>query len=131
MINAQATITLQVCCRFQDGASTANNPAALAIQEARSLWPESSIDCLVSIGSGNIPLTKREKNTVSSYLDIGSVLIESACDVSRVDAILSTLLPMVPDVKYFRWVDVPTQHTTSSSEQILVYKPSNIAAAQP
>ncbi|KAK9861855.1 hypothetical protein WJX84_002096 [Apatococcus fuscideae] len=89
--------------RFQDGASTANNPAGLAIQEARSLWPDSPIDCLVSLGSGNIPLTKREKNAVSSYLDTGSVLIESACDVSRVDAMLSTLLPMIPNFKYFRF----------------------------
>lgn len=102
MVRVSIKTTKCVCCRFQDGASTANNPAGLAIQEARSLWPDSPIDCLVSIGSGNIPLTKREKNSVSSYLDIGSVLIESACDVSRVDAILSTLLPMVPDVKYFR-----------------------------
>ena len=35
-------------CRFQDGAATANNPAAIAVQEALLLWPDTPIDCLVS-----------------------------------------------------------------------------------
>ena len=39
-------------CRFQDGASTANNPSGLALQEALRLWPNTPIDCLVSLGSG-------------------------------------------------------------------------------
>lgn len=31
------------------------------------------------------------------------MLIESACSVDRVEEALSTLLPMVPDVRYFRF----------------------------
>lgn len=61
--------------RFQDGAASANNPAALALAEARLLWPGAPIDCLLSLGSGAIPLQRREKS-MSAYLDIGSVLIE-------------------------------------------------------
>lgn len=34
--------------RFQDGAATANNPAALAMAEARALWPDTPVDVLVS-----------------------------------------------------------------------------------
>lgn len=37
------------------------------------------------------------------YLDTGQVLIESACSVDRVEEALSTLLPMLPDIQYFRF----------------------------
>ena len=70
---------LSVCTvthrRFQDGAATANNPAAIALTEARLLWPDARIDCLVSLGSGAVPPARRERS-MSAYLDTGSVLIE-------------------------------------------------------
>lgn len=37
-------------CRYQDGGATANNPAALALAEARALWPDTPVDVLVSLG---------------------------------------------------------------------------------
>lgn len=37
------------------------------------------------------------------YLDTGQVLIESACSVDRVEEALSTLLPMLPEIQYFRF----------------------------
>ena len=37
------------------------------------------------------------------YLDTGQVLIESACSVDRVEEALSTLLPMIPEIQYFRF----------------------------
>lgn len=36
--------------RYQDGAATANNPALLALAEARALWPDTPVDVLVSLG---------------------------------------------------------------------------------
>lgn len=69
-------------CRFQDGAASANNPAALALSQARLLWPDSPIECLISLGSGAVPLHRREKS-MSAYLDIGSVLIEVRCFSAR------------------------------------------------
>jgi hypothetical protein len=41
--------------RWQDGAIVANNPTIFAIREAQLLWPDTKIDCLVSIGSGSVP----------------------------------------------------------------------------
>ncbi|XP_031264927.1 phospholipase A I-like [Pistacia vera] len=37
------------------------------------------------------------------YLDTGQVLIESACSVDRVEEALSTVLPMLPEIQYFRF----------------------------
>ena len=37
------------------------------------------------------------------YLDTGQVLIESACSVERVEEAVDTLLPMLPDIQYFRF----------------------------
>lgn len=50
---------------------------------------------------GSVPVTKREKS-MSSYLDTGSVLIESACNVERIAAVLHTLTPFIPGFKYYR-----------------------------
>ena len=41
--------------RWQDGAILANNPTIIAIREAQLIWPDTQIDCLVSIGCGNVP----------------------------------------------------------------------------
>ena len=41
---------------------------------------------------------------MSAYLDTGSVLIESACNVERIAAVLYTLAPFVPNFKYYRSV---------------------------
>ena len=51
--------------------------------------------------AGSVPVTKREKS-MSTYIDTGSVLIESACNVERIAAVLNTLSPFIPGFKYFR-----------------------------
>ncbi|XP_068656988.1 phospholipase A I-like [Aristolochia californica] len=87
--------------RWQDGAILANNPTIFAIREAQLLWPDTRIDCLVSIGCGSVPAKVRKGGW--RYMDTGQVLIESACSVERVEETLSTLLPMVPEITYFRF----------------------------
>ncbi|XP_022877963.1 phospholipase A I isoform X2 [Olea europaea var. sylvestris] len=87
--------------RWQDGAIVANNPTIFAIREAQLLWPDAKIDCLVSIGCGSTPTKVRKGGW--RYLDIGQVLIESACSVDRVEEALSALIPMLPSVQYFRF----------------------------
>ncbi|KAF8391516.1 hypothetical protein HHK36_023821 [Tetracentron sinense] len=87
--------------RWQDGAIVANNPTFFAIREAQLLWPDTRIDCLVSIGCGSVPTKVRKGGW--RYLDTGQVLIESACSVDRVEEALNTLLPMLPEIQYFRF----------------------------
>ncbi|KAM5588647.1 phospholipase A I [Rosa sericea] len=87
--------------RWQDGAIVANNPTIFAIREAQLLWPDTKIDCLVSVGCGSVPTKVRKGGW--RYLDTGQVLIESSCSVERVEEALSTLLPMLPGIQYFRF----------------------------
>lgn len=87
--------------RWQDGAIVANNPTIFAIREAQLLWPDTRIDCLVSIGCGSVPTKSRRGGW--RYLDTGQVLIESSCSVERVEEALDTLIPMLPEMEYFRF----------------------------
>lgn len=87
--------------RWQDGAIVANNPTIFSIREAQLLWPDTKIDCLVSVGCGSVPTKVRKGGW--RYLDTGQVLIESSCSVERVEEALSTLLPMLPGIQYFRF----------------------------
>ena len=87
--------------RFQDGSSTAKNPSILELQQARLIWPDTQVECLVSIGSGTVPVHKREKS-MSAYVDTGNVLIESACSVDKVASALATTAPMIPGLSYYR-----------------------------
>ncbi|KAH9616106.1 hypothetical protein KSS87_023938 [Heliosperma pusillum] len=87
--------------RWQDGAIVANNPTIYAIREAQLLWPDTKVDCLVSVGCGSVPTKVRKGGWL--IWDTVPVLIDSACSVERVEEALSTLLPMLPDVHYFRF----------------------------
>ena len=87
---------------FQDGATTANNPTALAVQQAKLLWPEKSIDCVISVGLGAVPAAQREKSS-SSFIENGSVLIESSCSVERTHEAMSLMTTMLPEMNYFRF----------------------------
>eukprot|EP00887_Chlorella_sp_A99_P000219 scaffold13.g219.t1 len=105
--------------RFQDGAVTANNPAVVALQEARLLWPDLPIEVVVSIGTGSSP-PKRRSAALSTFMETGepgtrrkqasrvaseqgSILIESSTSVDRSAEALAALLPLVPGLAYFRF----------------------------
>ncbi|KFM28791.1 Calcium-independent phospholipase A2-gamma [Auxenochlorella protothecoides] len=87
--------------RFQDGAVTINNPALVALQEAQLLWPGTPLEVLVSIGTGSVPCVPRPA-AVSSFMETGNILIESATDVERVAETLAATAHLIPGLQYFR-----------------------------
>lgn len=88
--------------KFQDGAVVANNPGVIALQEAKALWPHANVSVLVSIGTGSTPPSKRSKG-LSSFMETGNIIIESATSVDRVHEALATMNQLMPNMKYFRF----------------------------
>ena len=88
--------------RWVDGAMTCNNPAMMGVQEARRLWPDKNIECVVSLGSGHFTPQEREP-PISLVALAKDVLFDSACNTERVHESLETLLPLIPGAKYFRF----------------------------
>ncbi|KAG1684926.1 Calcium-independent phospholipase A2-gamma [Nymphon striatum] len=84
----------------QDGGVLMNNPAALALHECKHLWPDESIQCVVSLGNGRfIPSENSDKGQSSLKKKI-SKIIDSATDTEGTHIVLHDLLP--PN-SYFRF----------------------------
>lgn len=65
----------------QDGGLLTNNPAAIAIHECRLLWPDTPLQCVISIGTGKYEPTSREDSASRSSLKQKvSKLVQSATD---------------------------------------------------
>ena len=65
--------------KWQDGAVTCNNPAMLGVMEARRLWPDKNIDCVVSLGSGAYAPRRRDASSALSggkLNDLQKVILE-------------------------------------------------------
>lgn len=83
----------------QDGGILINNPTAVAVHEAKLLWPNEKIQCVLSLGSGRYqPDTifedKNKKNVQQSSLKHKIArLIDSATDTEMVHRLMQDLLP--------------------------------------
>ncbi|CAK6950879.1 calcium-independent phospholipase A2-gamma-like [Scomber scombrus] len=83
----------------QDGGLLINNPTALAIHECKCLWPNTPLECVVSLGTGRYE-TPGKNSTYTSLKTKLTNVISSATDTEEVHAMLDAFLP--PDA-YFRF----------------------------
>ncbi|KAM8750654.1 calcium-independent phospholipase A2-gamma isoform 1-T1 [Acanthopagrus schlegelii] len=84
----------------QDGGLLINNPTALAIHECKSLWPNTPLECVVSLGTGRFETPGKSSSTYTSLKTKLSHVISSATDTEEVHAMLDAFLP--PNT-YFRF----------------------------
>lgn len=78
----------------QDGGLMTNNPTAVAIHEAKLLWPNEPIQCVVSLGGGRfIPEVKEQQQGLTSLKMKILKVIDSATDTEAVHTIVQDLLP--------------------------------------
>ncbi|XP_038164840.1 calcium-independent phospholipase A2-gamma-like [Cyprinodon tularosa] len=84
----------------QDGGLLINNPTALAIHECKCLWPDTPLECVVSLGTGRIETAGKTSATYTSLKTKLTNVISSATDTEEVHAMLDAFLP--PNT-YFRF----------------------------
>lgn len=85
-----------------DGGLSVNNPTALAIHESRLLWPNETIQCVVSLGTGRYEPIVKMTSAISkvSFKEKVSKIVDSATDTEGVHVMMSDLMP--PST-YFRF----------------------------
>ncbi|XP_070709665.1 calcium-independent phospholipase A2-gamma-like [Pempheris klunzingeri] len=84
----------------QDGGLLINNPTALAIHECKCLWPNTPLQCVLSLGTGRYETMGKNSTTYTSLKAKLTNVISSATDTEEVHTMLDALLP--PDT-YFRF----------------------------
>lgn len=84
----------------QDGGLLINNPTALAIHECKCLWPNTPLQCVLSLGTGRHETTGKNSTAYTSLKTKLTNVISSATDTEEVHTMLDALLP--PDT-YFRF----------------------------
>ncbi|KAJ8373249.1 hypothetical protein AAFF_G00266960, partial [Aldrovandia affinis] len=83
-----------------DGGLLINNPTALAVHECKCLWPNTPLQCVVSLGTGRFESMGKSSTAYSSLKAKITNVISSATDTEEVHTMLDALLP--PDT-YFRF----------------------------
>ncbi|XP_040007513.1 calcium-independent phospholipase A2-gamma isoform X2 [Xiphias gladius] len=84
----------------QDGGLLINNPTALAIHECKCLWPNTPLQCVLSLGTGRYETAGKNSTAYTSLKTKLTNVISSATDTEEVHTMLDALLP--PDT-YFRF----------------------------
>jgi len=87
--------------KHQDGAFVSNNPAGLAIHEAKCLFPNRPIECILSVGTGTCPPTQVPKNKGFVQQTL-TTLVKACTSPDRIDDVLADLIDN-KDTHYFRF----------------------------
>ena len=90
----------------QDGGLLTNNPTAIAIHECKQLWPDTPLQCVVSIGTGQYEPTpalhtkslgtSQEPSAKTSLKQKVTKIVESATDTEGTNWIVSGLFQRFP-----------------------------------
>lgn len=64
----------------QDGGLLINNPTALAVHESKCLWPNTPLECVVSVGTGRVENLGKNSTTSTSLKTKLTHVISSATD---------------------------------------------------
>eukprot|EP01103_Thecamoeba_quadrilineata_P001111 TRINITY_DN1098_c0_g3_i1.p1 TRINITY_DN1098_c0_g3~~TRINITY_DN1098_c0_g3_i1.p1 ORF type:complete len:971 (+),score=190.39 TRINITY_DN1098_c0_g3_i1:79-2991(+) len=85
---------------FMDGALVANNPTIIGIHEARSIWKDRPIDCVVSLGTGKFSSFRNKTNLVGIVNTVMGIALNPDTVHREVERMLqlNTL-----NTKYFRF----------------------------
>lgn len=87
---------------FHDGGLLANNPTAIAIHEARQIWPNIDTNCIVSIGNGRFKpagYASSKADTISLKQKIARVF----SGIGNPEFVHTMLLDAMPPSTYFRF----------------------------
>jgi calcium-independent phospholipase A2-gamma len=66
-----------------DGGIIANNPTAIAIAEAKALWPDVPIDLVLSAGTGIRPRGPVENTNQPFVVSVAVSMLESATETEK------------------------------------------------
>lgn len=122
---------------YSDGGLVASNPAAVAIHEARTIYPDIPIECVVSLGTGEFV---SEKVSPSFGWDgIVSQIVNSALDTSKTHWVLQDILGQgattnpssFTSTKYFRFdpmIGKPTDFPIDGTDPIRLELLSKLAS---
>jgi calcium-independent phospholipase A2-gamma len=87
---------------FHDGGILANNPTAIAIHEAKQLWPNVQTNCIVSIGNGRFRPSVHESQRVPS-ISLKQKINRIVAGVSCTQTVHNMLIDLLPTKVYFRF----------------------------
>jgi len=85
---------------FVDGGLTANNPTELGIFEARALWPDRDIECIISLGCGK----PKPGQGSTNLLGLVGELVDICSSAQSIHKNLKSWINMtLPETNYFRF----------------------------
>jgi predicted acylesterase/phospholipase RssA len=109
---------------YCDGGIVASNPTAIAIHEARTLFPDIPIELVVSIGTGGF--TEERFSPKFGWDAIIGQIVNSACDAERIHHVLEDMIDLgagKQGMKYYRFnpvVGAPNEFPIDSKDPELL-----------